>query len=85
MNRHWHIKPEDLADFLDDKNQKKRMFNYSYEAVTKVRAKKKAGTLKKITSELIEEAEQIRLLRLEIIKKRFPEPQEPGVIKEWIL
>lgn len=85
VNRHWHIKPEDLADFLDDKSQKKRVFNYSAEAVAKVRAKKKAGTLKKITNELIEEVEQTRLRRLEIVRKRFPEPQEPGVIKEWIL
>lgn len=85
VDRKWRIKPADLYVFLKDKDQKKSMFNYSYAATKKTRAKKKAGKLTKITEELIEEAEQVRLRRLEIVMERFPEPQEPGVIRDWVM
>ena len=64
---------------------RRESYNDSQGAAALANSRKRTGQLKKITPELIEYADEICRTRLKVIKLRFPEPQTPGVIRDWIM
>lgn len=85
VNGQWHIHPEDLEAFLEEKDEKMRLFNYSYDAVKKTRDRTAAGTLTRVTEKLMADAEEIVQKRRRIVLERFPNGAEPGEIQAWLL
>ncbi len=80
----WTVEEADLEAFLEAKKKARAKFNQSSEAAAKVKAKIAAGTLSRITPEVMERAEQAVIAKQERLAKLFPNPK-PGEIYEYLL